>query len=488
VSFNPTSGGAAHGVVPITHSEYITANVAAVEDLVVGTYDITVQAWGGFNYGTADANPIATGTKSVVITAGNNTATITLGPITQGVASGAFAYAITVPVGVESGSLTITTAPGGNVVSGGEVTLGVGANSNSGTPLSLAPGYYQARVILTKDGRSAGLVEMVHIYTKGTTTLTKTFTDADFATEGPPPSGDMGLIIQGTAFSNVNGEGDLLGTGPERNGLLIARGSSRKASITLNAPSDFTDCAWYVDGGNAGTGSSLTLNAASYTSGAHTLSFIGWKGGIAQSQILSLYVAASDAGWVYPDELAAHLADLPAGTAEAPTLVTLARTAFFVDVWEKTIYPAIQALTKYIKVDLSACVDIGFGVTFYYIQSPYVAGIVLPSFVTEIAGSAFSGWTGLRDITFPEGVTKLGNTAFRNTGFTSIVIPATITSIGNRCFYQCSKLVSVTFEGNGVSSLDTEQFPGNLHTVYNAVTQKAGTYVSADNGATWTKQ
>jgi hypothetical protein len=468
VSFHPTSGGAAHEDVSITQTQYNNAGrVAAVEDLVVGTYDITVQAWGRINYVAPDVDdPFAIGTKAVAIAAGDNTAAITLGPITgPELAPGSFAYDITVPTGVETAALTITTAPGGNVVSGGEVTLNEGANTNSATPLSLAPGYYQARVVLTKYSRSAGFVEMVHIYREGTTTLTKVFTEADFAT-GELPTGDMGLTIQQTAFSNVNGEGDLLGTGRAAEEILIARGSSRKASITLNAPADFTDCAWDVDGSPAGTGSPFTLNAASYTPGGHTLSFRGWSGGIAQSQIVSLYVAASDEGWVYPEELAAHLADLPDGTPEDPTAVNLGRINLASVAWTETVGPAIRNATKYITLDASAGFSSQTTVSWSQLRSAYITGISLPSFLTKLSGSDFYEWKSLKEITIPEGVT----------------------SIGSNCFTGCDNLVSVTFEGNGVTSLSSTRFPGDLNTVYNAASPKAGTYVRASGSSPWTKQ
>lgn len=51
-------------------------------------------------------------------------------------------------------------------------------------------------------------------------------------------------------------------------------------------------------------------------------------------------------------------------------------------------------------------------------------------------------------ITIPNGVTKIGGSAFRGcTGLTSMTIPDSVTSIGVRVFYNCIGITSVTFNG-----------------------------------------
>jgi hypothetical protein len=52
-------------------------------------------------------------------------------------------------------------------------------------------------------------------------------------------------------------------------------------------------------------------------------------------------------------------------------------------------------------------------------------------------------------VTFPAGVTSIGNWAFNNnTSLTSITIPASVTEIGDRAFDGCSSLTSITVDTN----------------------------------------
>ena len=69
---------------------------------------------------------------------------------------------------------------------------------------------------------------------------------------------------------------------------------------------------------------------------------------------------------------------------------------------------------------------------------------VIPSNVTSIGGSAFSGCTGLTAITIPSSVTSIGNYAFSGcSGLTSITIPSSVTSIGYGAFSSCRGLTSI---------------------------------------------
>lgn len=66
--------------------------------------------------------------------------------------------------------------------------------------------------------------------------------------------------------------------------------------------------------------------------------------------------------------------------------------------------------------------------------------------VTSIGNEAFSGCTGLTDITIPESVTSIGNKAFSGcTGLTDITIPEAVTSIGAEAFYCCTGLTKVAY-------------------------------------------
>ena len=75
--------------------------------------------------------------------------------------------------------------------------------------------------------------------------------------------------------------------------------------------------------------------------------------------------------------------------------------------------------------------------------------ITIPSSVTEIGPYAFSGCTGLTRITISEGVTVIGGYAFEGcTGLTSITIPSSVTEIGESAFSGCTGLTSITVNSN----------------------------------------
>ena len=77
-----------------------------------------------------------------------------------------------------------------------------------------------------------------------------------------------------------------------------------------------------------------------------------------------------------------------------------------------------------------------------------------------IAGSAFSGCSGLTSIEIPNSVTSIGNFAFeRCSGLTNVEIPNSVTSIGNSAFYNCSGLTSIVIP-NSVTSIGSSAFRG----------------------------
>ena len=63
---------------------------------------------------------------------------------------------------------------------------------------------------------------------------------------------------------------------------------------------------------------------------------------------------------------------------------------------------------------------------------------VIPSGVTEICESAFTGCTGLTSINIPNTVTKIGRSAFSSChGLSSITIPNSVTEIATSTFWNC---------------------------------------------------
>ena len=102
--------------------------------------------------------------------------------------------------------------------------------------------------------------------------------------------------------------------------------------------------------------------------------------------------------------------------------------------------------------------------------------ITIPNSVTTIGNSAFNNCSGLTSITIPSSVTTIGNSAFNNCGgLTSITIPDNITSIGSFSFSGCSKLSSISLPNsltsigeyafNGCSGLTSISLPDSLTSI-----------------------
>ena len=83
--------------------------------------------------------------------------------------------------------------------------------------------------------------------------------------------------------------------------------------------------------------------------------------------------------------------------------------------------------------------------------------VIIPTYykgrrVTSIGKDAFSGCSGLANVTIPNTVTSIGSSAFYNcSGLTSIVIPNSVTSIASGAFRGCSGLTNMTLPFVGAS-------------------------------------
>ncbi len=85
---------------------------------------------------------------------------------------------------------------------------------------------------------------------------------------------------------------------------------------------------------------------------------------------------------------------------------------------------------------------------------------IIPSDVTSIGSSAFSGRSSLTSVTIPNSVTSIGDKAFQEcTGLTSVTIPNSVTFISSFTFDGCSGLISIVIP-NSVKQINEYAFRG----------------------------
>ena len=93
-------------------------------------------------------------------------------------------------------------------------------------------------------------------------------------------------------------------------------------------------------------------------------------------------------------------------------------------------------------------------------EMPSNTDITLEEGTLGIAGSAFSGCSGLTSVTIPNSVISIGGMAFHDCiSLISVTIPNSVTSIDHEAFRGCSGLTSVTI-GNSVTSIGESAFSG----------------------------
>lgn len=116
----------------------------------------------------------------------------------------------------------------------------------------------------------------------------------------------------------------------------------------------------------------------------------------------------------------------------------------------------------------------------WYGSRTSITSIVVGEGVTHIGNCAFRSCAKVTSISLPTSLTSIGDNAFNgcnNTALTSITIPDKVTTIGQSAFANCSKLTSVTI-GNSVetignyafqscSSLTTVTIPDKVTTIGN---------------------
>lgn len=110
-------------------------------------------------------------------------------------------------------------------------------------------------------------------------------------------------------------------------------------------------------------------------------------------------------------------------------------------------YEAFNGCESLSSIDLSNCSSWPDNSVFENCKS--LKEIKLPSTLTEIPPALFRGCTGLTSFDFTN-ITKIGDSAFEETGLKEIILPATITFIGNNAF---SGIDYVTINATKVPSL-----------------------------------
>jgi hypothetical protein len=90
-----------------------------------------------------------------------------------------------------------------------------------------------------------------------------------------------------------------------------------------------------------------------------------------------------------------------------------------------------------------------------------LTNVTIPSSVTSIGGGlgrgiiagAFTGCSGLTNVTIGNGVTSIGDGAFYGcSGLTNVTIPSSVTNIGIWAFVSCTGLTSALFQGDAPST------------------------------------
>jgi hypothetical protein len=113
-------------------------------------------------------------------------------------------------------------------------------------------------------------------------------------------------------------------------------------------------------------------------------------------------------------------------------------------------------------------------------QNNYTLTIVtFPETLVTIAASAFDSCTNLLTINFAEGLTYIGDAAFRNAAVTTIVLPSTLEELGSNVFDGCVNLSALNVMTDIAPIVGTNAFTGTSLTEVHVPTAATGW------GATW---
>lgn len=138
---------------------------------------------------------------------------------------------------------------------------------------------------------------------------------------------------------------------------------------------------------------------------------------------------------------------------------------------------------------------------FIHIPANVTGEITIPEGVTKLEDSAFSSRKNITNITFPSTLTEIGTGAFTNCrGLTSFTVPTKVTSISENMLANCKNLTTVLLHDNvkniglgafsGCSSLTTVNIPngikkiaagtfGNCSSLLNIILPESVTYLGS---------
>jgi hypothetical protein len=233
-------------------------------------------------------------------------------------------------------------------------------------------------------------------------------------------------------------------------------------SVTSIGQSAFYRAAYYNDENNWQDGvlyiGQYLIEAKSSISGAYTI-----KEGTKLVADSAFEYCSSLTSVTIPDSVTS-IEDSAFRNCSSLTSVTIPDSVTSIGYWA---FSGCSSLTSVYISDIAAWCNILFGGSSsnplfnahnLYLNGTLVTELTIPNGVTSIGDSAFSGCSSLTSVTIPESVTSIGSYAFYYcSGLTSVTIPDSVTSIGGWAFHRCSSLTSVTI-GNSVTSIGNYAF------------------------------
>jgi hypothetical protein len=242
----------------------------------------------GYTFMGVAANSF-TYTGATVTNAANSGAVTITFPETAGADAAVSAFDLTTLLSVPAATATPPAA-----ITPTEQYTGTIVWYTGGTPFTgetfAAFTVYRAMVTLSaKSGYTFTGVQGNNFIHMGADTVTNTANSGTviitFPATGPSGSAD---ITVGFAY------GDITITGNNGSNVISKSGAnSRPTSLALSASDEYTNVVWYIDGnatGIADSGSGVTIAAAAYYTGSHSVTFTGKRGSVPYSRVIPFTV------------------------------------------------------------------------------------------------------------------------------------------------------------------------------------------------------